>query len=249
VSFYDYRESDTVKAVQVNVGALNSWLSGKGATYNNQNNSGSTSKGHSINSVYVYNSVPVSSSQLPAVRMSNGGTLPAQGLTVATPDPIYVLGNYNATGSALGTTDTSGSAPAGLLADAITILSTSWSDNYNTSTPLSSRNAGNTTVDAATLEGIVQSTTVNGTKHYSGGVENFLRLLENWSSDTLTYNGSINVMFDSRYATNYWQQPGSYYNVPTRNWGFDANFAQGQNKLPPMFPQVKVLIRQQWTAN
>ncbi len=100
-SFYDYRESKTVKAVQLNVGAFNSWLSGAGATYNNQNNSGSTSKGHSINSVYIYNNAPSSSTQLPAVRAANGGTLPSAGLTVATPDPIYVLGNYNANGVSL----------------------------------------------------------------------------------------------------------------------------------------------------
>ncbi|HUA37945.1 MAG TPA: hypothetical protein VMA35_06040 [Candidatus Sulfopaludibacter sp.] len=248
VSFYDYRESDTVKAVQLNVGAFNTWLTGKGATYNNENNSGSTSKGHNINSVYVYNSVPLSSTQLPAVRMANGGTLPSQGLTVATPDPIYVLGNYNANGVSLNNgTNVVNAVPAGLMGDAITILSTSWSDSYTSSTSLSSRNAGNTTVNAATLEGIVQSTTVNGNKQYSGGVENFMRLLENWSGDTLTYNGSIIVLFNSVYATNFWNLPGTYYNPPTRAWGFDVNF-ETQGGLPPIFPSAKAMIRQQWSV-
>jgi len=238
VSFYDYRESDTVKAVQINVAAFNSWLSSSGATYNNQNNSGSTSKGHYINSIYVYNSVPLSSSQLPAVRMANGGTLPAQGLTVATPFPIYVLGNYNANGSSLNNgTNVVNAVPAGLMADSITVLSTTWSDSYNSSTALSSRNAGNTTVNAATLEGIVPSATVNGIKHYSGGVENFLRLLEDWTGDTLTYNGSIIVLFQSRFATNFWQTPGNYYDIPTRAWAFDVNFLT-QNGLPPLTPAV-----------
>ncbi|MGH7993840.1 MAG: hypothetical protein ACREDQ_10010, partial [Limisphaerales bacterium] len=100
-SFYDYRESKTVKAVQLNVGAFNSWLTGPGATYNRQNNSGSTSKGHSINSIYIYNNAAFNGTQLPAVRLANGATLPLQGLTVATPFPIYVLGNYNASGSSL----------------------------------------------------------------------------------------------------------------------------------------------------
>jgi hypothetical protein len=97
------------------------------------------------------------------------------------------------------------------------------------------------------LEGIVQSTTVGGVKHYSGGVENFLRLLESWSGDTLTYNGSIIVMFNSRYATNFWQTPGNYYDVPTRTWGFDVNF-QDQSKLPPLFPSAKAMVRQQWNV-
>ena len=174
---------------------------------------------------------------------------PPQGLTVATPDPIYVLGNYNASGVSLNNgTNVVNAAPAGFMGDSITILSTGWSDSYTSSTALSSRTPGNTTVNAATLEGIVQSVTVNGTKHYSGGVENFLRLLENWSSSTtLTYNGSIIVLFQSRFATNYWQTPGNYYNVPTRAWGFDVNF-ETQGGLPPIFPSAKAMIRQNWAA-
>ena len=176
--------------------------------------------------------------QLPAVRVANGATLPTNGLTVATPFPIYVLGNYNASGTSLNNgTNVVNTVPAALLGDAITVLSTSWNDSYTASTALNSRNAAITTVNAATMEGMVPSVTVNGTKHYSGGVENFLRLLENWSGDTLTYNGSIVVMFSSRYATNFWQTPGNYCNVPTRAWGFDVNF-QNQNGLPPLTPLV-----------
>jgi hypothetical protein len=66
-------------------------------------------------------------------------------------------------------------------------------------------------------------------------VENSLRFLEYWAGTTLTYNGSIVVMFPSIIATNVWG--GSYYGVPTRNWGFDFNFLQ-QTKLPPLTPQV-----------
>ena len=105
-------------------------------------------------------------------------------------------------------------------------------------TALSSRTPGDTCVNAAALEGIVPS---NGTA-YSGGVENFLRLLENWTGRTITYNGSIVVMFPSQYATNVWQTTGVYYNAPTRKWGFDLNFTD-QGRLPPLTPQVKATIR------
>jgi len=241
VSFYDYRESDTANAVQFDVGKFNAWLSGNGAIYNSQNNNGSTSKGHSINSVYVYSSVSLSPTNLPAVRVVNGSVQPTQGLTIVTPFPIYVLGNYNASASDLGTTNVADTAPAALLGDAVTVLSSNWKDSYTSTTALSSRPAANTTINAATLEGMVPSVTVNGTKHFSGGVENFLRLLENWSPATvLTYNGSIVVMFNSRYATNFWQTPGNYYNVPTRFWGFDVNF-KNQNKLPPLTPVVTTI--------
>jgi hypothetical protein len=72
-------------------------------------------------------------------------------------------------------------------------------------------------------------------------------LLEDWSGNTLTYNGSIVVMFTSIYATNYWQTPKNYYNVPTRAWGFDANFMQPGGS-PPCAPEAKALIRGSWTA-
>ena len=60
------------------------------------------------------------------------------------------------------------------MADSITILSANWNDGTTSKMPT----ASTTTVNAAMLEGIVRSTNSN----YSGGVENFLRLLENWSS-------------------------------------------------------------------
>ena len=248
VTFYDYREASTVKAIRLDVAKLNRWLTNNSALGGNQYNllniNGSTSKGHGINSVYVYNSVPLAASQLPGVQLINGQQLPSAGLTMSTAQPLYVVGNYNIQTNASGTqaltpgsTTNGATVPAALMGDAITILSSYWSDSYNSSTSLGIRNASSTTVNAAALEGIVQSYTSGGTKYYSGGVENFLRLLEDWSGgDVLTYNGSIVVLFPSQYATNVWQNPGAYYNPPTRNWGFDVNFLKGQSYLPPLTP-------------
>jgi hypothetical protein len=243
VSFYDFRETKTVHAVQVDVGALNTWLNNAhgGLAYNNQMNLHS---GHHINSVYVYNNNPVTSSSLPAVRVSDGAVLPTDGLTVVTPDPLYVLGNYNASGSSLNNgTNVLNTAPAALIGDAITVLSTNWSDSsYTSGTSTASRPPASTTINAAAFEGIVPSNGAN----YSGGVENFLRLLENWNSNiTLTYNGSIVVMFPSQYATNKWS--GSYYGVPHRSWAFDLNFLS-QKGLPPLTPEVYAILRQNWAV-
>ncbi len=241
-SFYDFREGKTVKAIQLDVGLLSAWMSGaKGSTYNNQMNLHAQ---HHINSVYVYNNNPLTTTNMPAVRVTDGATLPTDGLTVVTPDPIYVLGNYNAHGtSANNGTNVLNTAPASLIGDAITVLSTNWSDTYGGGTSLSSRNLPTaTTVNAATFEGIVQS---NGT-NYSGGVENFLRLLENWGGVNLTYNGSIVVMFPSKFATNQWSY-GNYYDAPNRNWAFDLNFMT-QSGLPPLTPEVYALVRQSWAS-
>ena len=245
VVFQDYRESDTVKAVQLDVGNFNKWLTNTGgAFYNSKNTTGATSKGHRINGVYVYNSVPPAAGQLPAVRLVNGSQLPPAGLSVATPFPVYVKGNYNVTtnGVNLSTTlgDTTNTVPAAIMGDAVTILSANWVDTATSSG--NTRTATATTINAACLEGIVPS---DGT-HYSGGVENFLRLLENWGGGTtLTYNGSIVVLFQSQYATSFWG--GGYYSPPTRRWGFDLNF-NSQSKLPPMTPQVRATIRGTWAT-
>jgi len=238
VTFYDYREGKTVQAVQLDVAKFRTWLTNVningGSNYNAMK---INAVGKGLNSVYVYNNVYNNSSQLPAVRMINGQRLPPDGLTVATPFPMYVKGDYNiqttGTDSSAGTTNTINTVPAALMADSITILSSNWSDAYTSGTALSTRISVKATINAAVLDGIVPSSGTN----YSGGVENFLRLLENWNNIQLWYNGSIVVMFPSQYATNRWQYPGAYYYAPNRKWGFDTNF-NSQSKLPPLTPFV-----------
>ena len=248
VAFYDYREKKSVQAVQVDVSQFNIWVTNNvavngGGHFNSQCLS---DKGHPIDSIWVYNSVPLTGAQLPAVRLVNGQQLPSSyGLTVSTPMPAYILGNYNvqqANGgfNDIGTNDTAYTYPAAVLADAITVISSNWNDTlYTNGYPLASRNPSPTTVNAAMLEGIVQTVpTISG--NYSGGVENFLRLLEYWGnpSPALTYNGSIVVMFPSIYATNYWGS-ANVYSVPKRQWAFDLNFAKSDGSgLPPLTPSV-----------
>ena len=248
VTFYDYREAKTVQAVQLDVGKLNSWLTNTslstgGQVYNAKNLNLSYGKGHSIDGVYIYNNLAATGSQLPAARITDAQQLPPGGLSVASPFPVYVMGNFNTTtnGVNFSTTlgDTTNTYPAAIMGDAVTILSSNWADTPTSSN--ATRTPQSTTINAACLEGIVQS---NGS-NYSGGVENFLRLLENWSGYTLTYNGSIVVLFQSQYATGLWN--GNYYSVPIRKWGFDNNFGT-QGKLPPMTPQVRATIRENWAT-
>ena len=143
----------------------------------------------------------------------------------------------------MGTHNTTNTKPAALIADAITMLSTGWKDSNSTKN-LSSRVAANTTVNAAFLAGIVET----GNGYYSGGVENFPRFLENWSGKTITYNGSMVVLYRSLHATGPWKGTGSLfgiYDAPNRDWGFDLNF-RDPAKLPPLCPSVRALIRGQW---
>lgn len=262
--FYDWREGwnggvgyggygKTVQAVQFNVTNFNRWLVNpnvNGGSYYNQICQGN--KHHSIGGVYIYSSVPLSTTVLPAVRIVNGAELfDSYGLSIATPMPLYVKGDFNtmdASGSdAAIYGDVAHSRPASFLADAITVLSSGWADNNYNRDPAP---VAPDTVNAACLEGIVPSSSsvgvVNNTQ-YSGGVENFLRLLEDWGGK-LYYNGSIVVMFPSQYATNRWQETGNYYNAPNRQWSFDVNFTN-QAGLPPFTPMMKTTARGSWAGN
>jgi len=181
---------------------------------------------------------------LRAVRVVNGRILPTPGLTVSTARPLYVLGHYNQLDSAnLGTLDTTTTRPASLVGDAVTILSTRWEDSKSTFS-LSSRSAGPTTVNAAIMAGVVETTA----GLYSGGMENFPRFLETWGlANLFTYNGSMVKMFPSLYATNYWNNNSDIYDPPKRNWAYDRNFDDGA-KLPPLTPGLQKVFRSHWVT-
>ena len=198
--------------------------------------------GVTTNTSYLTNYNVVSQA---GVVLTNGVTLPPTGLGVATPDPVYIIGNYNVstngTAANLGTFNTSQTRPAAVYSDAVTILSGNW-NNANSTSSIGSRTAANDTVNAALLTGNVPS---NGS-YYSGGVENFPRFLENWSGYTFTYNGSMVCMFSSQIATAPWPGTGTVYNPPTRNWAFDLNF-NNPAKQPPLMPSVISVNRGAWT--
>lgn len=230
-TFYDKREGKTMKTTEVDVGKLRTW---------SQTNATLRSLiGRDLNSLYIDDQRSQTSSTKPAIRLANGQTLPSLGLTVTTPDPLYIRGHYNAPSAHLGTTNTTQTLPASIMADAITVLSGNWNDS-NSSKALSSRVAANTTVNSAFLAGIVPS---NGSR-YSGGVENFPRFLEGWGGKKLTYNGSMVVMFPSAIATSPWGS-SDVYGAPNRDWYFDPNFMDAA-RLPPGTPQLSTLIRASW---
>ena len=239
-SFFNKREGKTVKATQIDVSKLIAWS----ATNTSLR---SALGGRDVSSIYVADQRTQISTTESGVRLVNGQTLPSMGLTVASKNPLYVQGHYNAATAHLGTTNTTLTKPASLVGDAITVLSTAWSDG-NSNLGLGSRIAADTTVNAALLAGIVPTAIYGGSKQYSGGVENFPRFLEDWNGRSLRYNGSMVVMFYSQTATGLWLGTGGtigIYNPPQRDWSFDLNFMTG-SKLPPCTPEMRVLIRSSW---
>jgi hypothetical protein len=252
-SFADQREGKTVVASQIDMGKLNTWA-GTNSSIANKHGSGNP-----FNILYVADN-RTNGNLLYSVRLTNNLVLPPAvntngqptGFTVATPNPLYVWGNYNCTNSAyLNTTNTSATVPAALLADALTILSPSWVDSHSSDSFHSGvRVASSTTVNAALLAGVVYTSGSTGNSPFSGGVVNLPRLLEDWGNGgavTLTINTSMVNMFNSVRATGPWQTPGTYYYAPTRSFNFDQNF-KNQSRLPPGTPMVNYIYRQNWTV-
>ena len=246
---YNRREAKTVRTVEIDVGRLVAW----NASTNNTLPYRAGTSSRDVTIIHVDDARTVASGQQPGVLLKNGEALPPSGLTVVTPDPLYIAGHYNVrptvTGtSSAGTANTASTKPAAVMGDSITILSEAWEANLSDTTygskAFADRNATATTVNAAILAGIVE--TVSGS--YSGGVENFPRFLENWDGVDFWYNGSMVVMYPSQYATGLWQGTGSSLgicNPPVRKWAFDLNF-RDPNKIPPGTPSVRVLIRGAW---
>jgi hypothetical protein len=199
-----------------------------------------------------------------ALKLVNAGivggvnSLPASGLTVATENPVYVQGNYNATDTSV----TGSSVPAAIIGDAITILSNAWSDSDSFLAPNNpaGRPAINTGYRFAAVAGkglsfdwpawaTSSSPFVGSIFGTDGGVGNFLRYVEDWNASgrTILYKGSIVSLYTSRQATGTFKCCTNVYAWGVRNYSFDTNFLTPSLLPPgtPMFRDVNTLTFRQ----
>jgi hypothetical protein len=174
-TIYDKREVQSIPITDLNLGSITPTL-----------NAASGFNGV----IYMYDN---GASSEKAIRVTNGGVLPTAGLTIATEDGLYVQGDYNTgtttnpkavpsnnnpTANAATTVSGYTTKSAALVGDAIMVLSNNWSDT-NASSGVSSRTASNTTLNTALIGGYIPSTAgaANGRSGFSGGMNNFPRLL------------------------------------------------------------------------
>ena len=181
------------------------------------------------------------------------------GFTVAAENPVYVQGNYNSASSdpfwGGGSSATPHSAAA-IIADAVTLLSNSWTDalSLNNPTAMTNRNASNTYYRAAVAGGKNIPFPIPGFSGVSqdfgtdGGLHNFLRYLEDWSGQTLYYNGSLVSMYYSEYDTGVFKCCTTVYNPPTRSYAFDIQFLNPAN-LPPGTPMFQDVVNLSYHQN
>ena len=245
----DLREVKAVYATQIDVAKYATWVSSN-ASILTKFPSGS---GTYPTILYVGDTrIGTNSSKLSAVRLINGVSPPANGglgWSVATCNPLYVLGNYNCSNpTLLGTSNTSATVPCAFMSDALTILSSNWRDSAS-SNSLSSRLAVDTTINAAILTGNIPSTG-SSSSTFSGGIHNLPRLLEDWNSPStrrLTINTSLMNLYSSIMATHQFVNPSTYYDPPTRAFNFDLNFLDPA-KQPPGIPCALVAVPLSWAA-
>jgi len=196
-------------------------------------------------------------SQLPADGLLINGSvnnIPSPGFTVASENPVYVQGNYNA--SVSGSTVNIAAEPnraCAIIADAVTLLSNGWNDitsfNYpNTMTSLV-RNAQPTGFRVAVIAGkgraFPRPTAWTSVRDFGtdGGAHDFLRFLETWDNDELHYSGSLVSFYTSRQAVGtYKSGPVSgnknVFSIANRTFTFDTDFLAPAT-LPPGTPSFR----------
>jgi Tfp pilus assembly protein PilX len=195
-----------------------------------------------------------------AIKIVNGsnisavGTCPGSvncGLSIATENPTYIQGDFNANFGGIGFGATPTTVAASVAADAVTLLSNNWNDINSFSSPYSTnaRSGVTTWYRVAVIGGSTpyfpQPTGTGQDFGTDGGVHNFLRYLEAWNG-TLNYEGSIVNLFYSRQANGVFKCCTTVYSPPTRGYNFDTNFLTPA-LLPPRTPLFRDTNVTGWT--
>ena len=261
--FYNQREDKWMLLLNINVRDLIRWNQQSGEPFFSHNDSteggivifatvvgpdsGDDDNNYGVR-VFGSNDIPLSG----GINVSADPT----GVTVATDQAMYVLGDYNR-GTVNGGT---ARQPASLIGDSINVLS----QNYwaQTSAALgcaancctnafcrdgqstqgldqNPRNAVATWINAAFLGGV---DTTSGS-NYNGGLENYPRFHEDWAGLNLTYQGAFVSLGEPEHVDGDWCGTGgsnssgcNIYNPPNRLWNFDPGYNNAAN-LPPLTPR------------
>ncbi len=195
-----------------------------------------------------------------ALKLVNGGingsvnNIPSPGFTVASENPVYVQGNYNAsvTGSTVNTAAEPNRACA-IIADAVTLLSNDWNDIRSFTSPnsASGRNANPTGFRVAVIAGkgraFPRPTAWTSIRDFGtdGGAHDFLRFLETWDNNELHYSGSLASFYTNRQAVGTYKSgitlaanQRNVFSITNRTFTFDTDFLAPLT-LPPGTPSFR----------
>ncbi len=193
-----------------------------------------------------------------ALKLVNGGlgNVPVPGLTIASENPVYIQGDYNASTGAGGAANFGNPHSAtSVIADSVTLLSSAWNDIWSFRYPgtpiqanpgpgggLEGRKAASTTYRLAIIsgKGLSFPQPAGTPKDFGtdGGVHNFLRYIEDWGGQTLNYRGSIVSFYFNRQAVGTYKCCTVVYSPPSRGYNFDTDFLT-PTLLPPRTPMFR----------
>jgi hypothetical protein len=177
--------------------------------------------------------------------VTNGKNLPAP-LSITSDQAIYLQGDYN----------TLDKQPAAIMGDTISVLSNACWDNDAGITGPSTNRCGRgtfgdkgmataTSINAAFLTNTMKSN--NATSSFAGGLNNYMRFIENWQGIPFQYKGSLVSLGEPQEFSGQWlvgsTGNSAYYFPPNRIWSFDQGFEQFSG-LPPLSPRVIYLQQQ-----
>lgn len=247
-----YGNAPRIDYAVVNPSGAGAWGSGSAIT------AASTVWGTTVNRGVARSNKPVFFRR--ALKLANGGLgqLPSnglQGLTIASENPVYVQGNFNACG--LPTTacaangfDAVGAQhrSAAIIADAVTLLSRNWNDLNSFTSPHNP--AGRVAATTWYRMGVIAGKSISfpfpnnnagDPANYGsdGGAHNFLRFIESWGAATIfNYRGSMVSLFTSRQANGTWKCCDNVYSPPGRTVVFEEEFLD-PTLLPPRTPMFR----------
>jgi hypothetical protein len=81
--------------------------------------------------------------------------------------------------------------------------------------------------------------------YFGGGLQNYIRMLENWTDKKFLYRGSM-IKLDTPLEYNGPYITGTtkdYYKIPIRDFGYDTDF-NDFDRLPPLTPRVLSLVQE-----
>ncbi len=206
-------------------------------------------------------------SYLPMMPSSTGCSFTSSGsgcggFTVASENPVYIQGDYNSsqydpfwgTYTSASPSNNTPHAAASIVADAVTILSNSWSDLTSLTYPtaMTSRPATTTHYRVAVASGSniafplaspISITNGGWTIGTDGGEIEILHYLEDWTpssggQQTIWYLGSLVNFWHSEYDTGTYKCCITVYSPGQRNYDFDSLFLNPAN-LPPGTPALQ----------
>ncbi len=222
-TMWDARENKTVTLTQINLNKLKD-MDGNVATVD-------PSPYFPANGLLFATRSDCTTSTGSGIVLSGGSELNAA-LSVVSPAPVYVHGNYNSTNK----------KAASVISDSCHLLSAAW--NWTNSSSSGLKTANSTTYNMAILAGNRNTTG----SQYSGGFENFPRFHENWTGKTCTIKGSFVCTGVSKIHVGNWVYGGSHYTAPTRVWSYESSF-DSPTGLPPFTPSANTTRSIAWEVS